>query len=319
MQTCSSRQEACDGWLERVRRTPTSPLSYQTTVHPCVIDGERSLVYRSGLAKEDPEGFARLRRFASSSGFRLKEDQRRQALPVPRDRRRRGLPLMTLGIALLGTGYGLPAPAGDEVLPEIEVLGAPSEQPREYLIRNGKRFVSGPYGEVEAILDVADVVRNQGRRHRISNRRLRLPGGRAHGFIDRYDYRFPEECGGGRFSYFEGEGFGALGYHDGKRVILDVLVGGGPFAAPGLWGPYDQILNDNVHMHLMWGDGARDGMGLLKASYNIGLVPTLDEQDLQSLGDRYSGGVRSAAGCQPAGVRPRVATTAAPGTGRDPG
>ena len=82
-------------------------------------------------------------------------------------------------------------------------------------------------------------------------------------------------------------------------MILDVMVGGGPFAAPQLWGPYDQILGDkhNSSMKLMMGDGKKDGMGLLKASYAIGMTPVMDDGAYEDLGSSYVSAVQDTANC----------------------
>ena len=45
-------------------------------------------------------------------------------------------------------------------------------------------------------------------------------------------------------------------------------------------------------MHLMMGDGSKDGMGLLKASYAIGYTAVMAEEDYATLGNAYSGAVQ---------------------------
>jgi hypothetical protein len=100
-----------------------------------------------------------------------------------------------------------------------------------------------------------------------------------------------------------GEGFDALGYHHGDKVIFDVLVGGGPFSSPKLWGPYDQVLNDNIEMHLMMGNGKKDGMGLLKASYAIGMTPILPDEDFNEYGSVYTSNTTTSMQCIDDGVK----------------
>ena len=101
------------------------------------------------------------------------------------------------------------------------------------------------------------------------------------------------------FTYYEGEGFAALGFHTGKgEVILDVLAGGGPFSAPRLWGAYDQVLNSNIRMKLMFGNGLNDGMGILMASYKIGLMPVMRTNSKNYYGDLYSRAISVANECQ---------------------
>lgn len=80
---------------------------------------------------------------------------------------------------------------------------------------------------------------------------------------------------------------------DEGKVVLDVLVGGGAFSSPKLWGPYDQLLGDkdNSSMQLMMGDGSKDGMGLLKASYAIGYTAVMAEEDYSTLGYAYGNAI----------------------------
>jgi hypothetical protein len=116
---------------------------------------------------------------------------------------------------------------------------------------DGKRFITNPYGETESILAVAAETKSKRALKRVSTSGIKMPQGYFCDYINRYQYTYPNDE---NFSYYEGDGFGALGYHaDDGKVVLDVLVGGGAFAAPKLWGPYDQILGDkdNSPMQLM--------------------------------------------------------------------
>jgi len=140
-------------------------------------------------------------------------------------------------------------------------------------------------------LAVASETKANGKLKRVSTRGIKMPQGYVGGYINKYEHTF---ANGETFSYYEGEGFGALGHHAGEgKVVLDVLVGGGAFGAPKLWGPYDQILgdNDNSSMQLMMGDGSKDGMGLLKASYAIGYTTVMAEEDYSSIGHAYGDAV----------------------------
>ncbi|MCC7413015.1 MAG: hypothetical protein IT495_15475 [Gammaproteobacteria bacterium] len=271
------------------------------SVHPCVIDGHRTLVYHRGLPTRDPGAFRALRSYASANGFELREDRRRVTLGVVCERRARAMPLLALAGAVLANsaGAGEFSPGASAPLEEIEVIAVPQRQAadRDYLVEAGKRFVGGPYGEVESILAVAAEVRRFGERRRVRSRGMTVPDPAVNVFVDRYDYRFPASCGGGSYSYYEGDGFAALGYQAEDRVILDVLVGGGPFTAPRLWGPYDQVLGANVKMELMFGNGEQDGMGLLKASYSIGMVAAMSDELSRRLGAGYAQHVAAAADC----------------------
>ena len=150
---------------------------------------------------------------------------------------------------------------------------------------------------MEAILVVSAEVKSRGKLKRVSTRGITMPSDYISTFINRYEYQFPAECGGAKYSYYEGEGFGALGYHHGEKVVLDVLAGGGPFSSPQLWGPYDQVLHDNIEMHLMMGDGKKDGMGLLKASYAIGMTPVMADEDFHEYSASYTSNTMSSVNC----------------------
>lgn len=291
-------------WLEKARDGHFSKsknkdaLKYTTSVHPCVINGKRTLVYQQNLKQQNPVAYTYLQEFAESNGFMLKEDQRSNLKKVRSERRSKIMPMMALGAGLF-MGQAAQSVAAEDsdnfqnaaMSPDmdvVEVIGKRESSKRKYLLKDGKRFISGPFGEMEAILAVSAEVKAQGKLKRVRTRGIKMPNTYTSRFINRYDYEFPESCGAAKYSYYEGEGFGALGYHDGKKVVLDVMVGGGPFAAPKLWGPYDQVLNDNMKMDLMMGDGSEDGMGLLKASYAIGLMPVADNETYNHYGNTYT-------------------------------
>ncbi len=302
------------GLARAVRGTP---LEYLTTVHPCFIDGVRTLVHRRGLKQESIDMFRKLCAYAQRHGFALKEDRRKRELSC-RDERRRLAPILMFAASLLG--QGVHADEGSlrdndvSVVPTIDVIGERVTTDRAYLIEAGKRFVSKPHGSVELILGIANEVRAKGEKHRVRTRGIQMPSEYIDSFIDRYDYTLPTACGEQTFSYYEGEGFAALGYHAGRgAVILDVLAGGGPFSAPRLWGPYDQVLNANIRMDLMMGDGLKDGMGLLQASYKIGLVPVMRTGTKNYYGELYSRAVLDAAVCvMPGSPEVRQAGTESP-------
>ena len=289
-------------WSAGVARAARSkPLEYLTTVHPCFIDGVRTLVHRRGLQQQSIDMFRKLRAYAEQQGFALREDRRKRELTC-RDERRRMAPLLLFAASLLS--QGLHAEDGrlrnDDVtvVPTIEVIGARITTDRAYLIEAGKRFVSKPHGSAELILGIAAEVRARGDKHRVRTRGIQMPSEYTDSFVDRYDYTMATDCGAETFSFYEGEGFAALGYHAGRgAVILDVLAGGGPFSAPRLWGPYDQVLNANIRMDLMMGNGLKDGMGLLQASYKIGLMPVMRNTSKDYYGELYSRAVVDAAEC----------------------
>jgi len=286
-------------WIERVsesflKNRINRKLKKATKVHPCIINNHRVLVHEYGLQEQSPEAYEQLKAYAQMNNFGIKEDQRvKDSKPVNFERRlAKSLPMLFLasGIFMSGSSSAadISAPgAGIKVMADVEVTGTYDSSDRAYSQEDGKRFITNPYGETESILAVAAQTKAEGKLKRVSTRGIKMPSGYVGGFINKYERTFSN---GETFSYYEGDGFGALGYHaeDGK-VVLDVLVGGGAFSSPKLWGPYDQLLGDkdNSSMQLMMGDGSKDGMGLLKASYAIGYTAVLAEEDYSILGNAY--------------------------------
>ena len=301
----AARVTACGSVLKQLARAVAAardslPMRRLTTVHPCFVNGVRTLVHKRGLECAQPDAFRQLAVYARSNGFKLLEDRRKCELTC-RDERRRIAPMLMFAAGLFGNVAlaedGSLHEQGTAVMPTIEIIGSRAAADRRaYTNIGGKRFVSSPHGEVEQILMLATEVRAHGERHRVRTRGLNLPSEYTSGFIDRYDYTVPGSCGGQSFSFYEGEGFAALGYHTGDgKVILDVLAGGGPFAAPRLWGAYDQVLNSNIRMDLMFGNGLEDGMGVLMASYKIGLMPVMRTSSKNYYGELYARAVALAA------------------------
>lgn len=193
---------------------------------------------------------------------------------------------------VLATGITLPATALATGSVDI-VYGT-----HDYLpVRSeGHRFTSTPYGETTAIINVASKVRYHGARHAISSRGLHIPDKSENRIIQRYDLTFPLACGGQTFSYYEGKGFSALGYHTNGKVVFDMLSGG-PYSAPRLWGPYDQVLNDPSPMHVVISNGDDEGFGLVNASFMIGAVAEMSQAKVNDYGQRYSTSIYTAGSC----------------------
>jgi len=186
-----------------------------------------------------------------------------------------------------------------EVMPDVEVYGKrPPPYERPYRKLDGKRMVSGPYGEADAILKIAAETKHSGEKRRVSVRGLKLPSNYDSSFIDLYQHQFPADCGGIKYSYYEGDNFKALGYHyvDGQ-VIIDSLESFNPFVAPTLWGPYDQILGADVFMHVMMGDDRKDGMHFHNGAHFIGLTPLLSEEEYASYGTQYKNAIQQTLTC----------------------
>lgn len=173
---------------------------------------------------------------------------------------------------------------------------------REYRTVDGKRIFDGPYGDTRYILAIGQELKNRGEMKRIMSRRITMPQDFPGSSLDRYQYPIAHECGIEKFQFFHGGEFMALGYEvmdDNNRaeVIFDVLIGGGPFAAPGIWGPYDQVLGRRHRMELIMGDAQSDGMGLLKSGYAVGMKADMPGRVLRETGDVYGSAVDAAGRC----------------------
>ncbi len=171
---------------------------------------------------------------------------------------------------------------------------------RDYLkvSSNGQRFISEPYGETEAIRQVVSIVKRFGTPTRTSTRGLRVPDAVRRETLTRYDLVYPASCGAPAFSYYEGAGFNAIGLHFEGKVILDALSKTGPFSAPRLWGPYDQVVNAQMSMRLLIGNGEDDGQGFMRAGYQVGLIPDLTAEQQAWYGNAYSAGIQMASRCR---------------------
>jgi hypothetical protein len=162
---------------------------------------------------------------------------------------------------------------------------------------DGYRYTSIPYGELAGILKVVHEIKAQGGMQRISSRGMKIPSKSDNRIVARYDYTFPASCGGNSFTYYEGDSFAALGYVHEGTVILDVLEGGGPYTAPRLWGPYDQVLDNKTPMVTVASFNGENGSGLMNASFLAGRVTGLEQAMQESLGTAYSSAIYTASRC----------------------
>ncbi len=290
------------GWIEETTKhlfshNNNTTLKTTTRVHPCVIDNKRVLVYEHGLKENSTAAYEQLESFAKNHGFSIKEDRRIKEDKSCKFERRlaKTIPLILLasGIFISGVAVALDDSWSETditVLPDVQVTETINTDDRPYQQIDGDRFITNPYGETESILAIASDIKATGEMSRISTRGIKMPSGYVGGFIDCYEKTFPN---GEVFKYYEGDGFGALGYQiEEGKVVLDVLAGGA-FTSPKLWGPYDQLLGDkdNVSMQLMMGDGSKDGMGLMKASYAIGYTAVMGESNYSEIGSDYTNAI----------------------------
>jgi len=160
---------------------------------------------------------------------------------------------------------------------------------RDYAAVAGKRIFDGPYGNEKFIIAIGQELKNRGEKKRVFTRGIKMPQSFSSSSLDRYHYPVDDECGIEKFKFYEGGDFRALGYKQGeKEVILDVMTGGGPFSAPGVWGPYDQIMGRRHKMKMIMGDAKSDGMGLMESGYAIGMKAKLPTYELQQYGDNFN-------------------------------
>lgn len=174
------------------------------------------------------------------------------------------------------------------------------------VMSEGYRYTSTPYGETATILGVAKAVRDHGNKQAISSRGLHIPSKSENRVIQRYDLTFPANCGGQTFSYYEGKGFSALGFHTQGKVVFDLLTGGSPYTAPRLWGPYDQVINDPVPMQVIYSGSQSSGFGQTMSSFMAGKVAELPQQKSSAYGKTYSEGIYKAGSCDAFNTRDNI-------------
>ena len=63
-------------WVDRIMHSMSTKKKQQAMVHPCIINGQHTLVYEHGLAEKDPSSYQQIVDFADAKGYQLKEDQR---------------------------------------------------------------------------------------------------------------------------------------------------------------------------------------------------------------------------------------------------
>lgn len=101
-----SEQEKNQGsWVEKILRSMKPKNNQQTMVHPCIINGEHTLVYENGLETKDPLSYQQIVDFAKLQGYKLKEDRRSDFLEgvkrVKNHRRANVMSVMMLTASLM--------------------------------------------------------------------------------------------------------------------------------------------------------------------------------------------------------------------------
>lgn len=173
---------------------------------------------------------------------------------------------------------------------------------REFKRVDGKRIFDGPYGETGYILTISQELKNHGEMKRIMTRRISMPPNFPGSSLNRYHLAVAHECGLEKFELFDGGEFIALGYQvnpgqEKSEIIFDVLAGGGAFSSPSLWGPYDQILGRKHGMEMIMGDAAKDGMGMMKSGYAVGMKAGLSSFEFTESGELYGNAIANTGKC----------------------
>ena len=175
-----------------------------------------------------------------------------------------------------------------------------SEQ-RRYIRLDTKRYISGPYGDEQAVLSLIDTIKAHSKPSTISNRAVNLPNKPANLSLTVYDYHAPKECGGHKFHVYEGDELQILQFDfpENKKItrIRDYTKGPTPFVSAGLWGPYDHTEGTAVEMCLLAGDGRKDGMGLMESDYEIGWITNIVDWRQAELGAEYASAVNTTSRC----------------------
>ncbi|MGM0593823.1 MAG: DUF3579 domain-containing protein [Pseudomonadota bacterium] len=73
-------------WIERISASLATfgkdhRLHYSDDVYPCVIEGQRCLLVRKGLAEDNPSAFDYIMHFAQENELRIQEDRRHKPRP----------------------------------------------------------------------------------------------------------------------------------------------------------------------------------------------------------------------------------------------
>ncbi|HIM07102.1 MAG TPA: hypothetical protein EYG49_00990 [Gammaproteobacteria bacterium] len=71
-----AQKKNSENWINRIMRSVSSKNKQQAMVHPCIINGQHTLVFEHDLEKKRPAAFQKIVNFSISQGYQLKEDQR---------------------------------------------------------------------------------------------------------------------------------------------------------------------------------------------------------------------------------------------------
>ncbi|MEM7207676.1 MAG: DUF3579 domain-containing protein [Pseudomonadota bacterium] len=236
---------------DTVARFDDAPENRMTTwSQPCVIKGSPSVVYARGLHESCSTLFHYLQNFAFCNDLKLVEDRRVDRMKVTNDRRKSWAPVVALGAGMM--------------LRDTPFDGASLIPSTPHELRSGEPELSAP-----ELIALAAEVRVSGSYQELASNGMLIPKNSTDYSIAHY-HAETEMLGQRRpVSYFEGKTFHAVGYRSGDQVVLQVLVGGGPFSAPRLWGPVQRMARDPVELHYLQGLDGRDGFGIFKVTYYL--------------------------------------------------
>ncbi len=96
------KQSILGSWVSRIM---SDKMQTQTMVHPCIINGQHTLVHERGLREKDSIAYQHILEFAQKNGFHVKEDQRADFLEgikrVKNKRRANVVTMMALTATML--------------------------------------------------------------------------------------------------------------------------------------------------------------------------------------------------------------------------
>ena len=108
------KQSILGSWISRIM---SNKMPEQAMVHPCIINGQQTLVYERGLQVKDPIAYQQIVDFSRANGFSVKEDQRADFIAgvkrVKNKRLANVVTIMALTTTLLSTSVAAKSAADD--------------------------------------------------------------------------------------------------------------------------------------------------------------------------------------------------------------
>jgi hypothetical protein len=93
-------------WVDRIICSMSFKKKEQAMVHPCIINGQHTLVHERGLAEKDPDSYQQIVNFVNVQGYLLKEDQRSDFLEgIKRVKNRRRANVASVMVLTAGLMY----------------------------------------------------------------------------------------------------------------------------------------------------------------------------------------------------------------------